>query len=136
MRKDGALTRCQPQLRASLLENATFDGEAPMTTFEEREKSFEKKFAHDQDLKFKAESRRNKMIAEWAAAKMGVTGTGVDDYVKAVRKADLAEKGDEDVVRKIAKDLAEKGLTVADAEIRNQMGEFLAKAVADLEAGR
>jgi len=107
-----------------------------MTTFDEREKSFEKKFAHDQDLKFKAESRRNKMIAEWAAAKMGITGAGVDDYIKAVRKADLAEKGDDDVVRKIAKDLADKGLKVADADIRNQMGEFLAKAVADLEAGR
>ncbi len=107
-----------------------------MTTFDEREKNFEKKFAHDQDLKFKAESRRNKMIAEWAAAKMGITGTAVDDYVKAVRKADLAEKGDDDVVRKIAKDLAEKGLKVAETDIRNQMGECLAKAVADLEAGR
>ena len=107
-----------------------------MTTFDEREKSFEKKFAHDQDLKFKAESRRNKMIAEWAAAKMGIEGAAVDDYVKAVRKADLAEKGDDDVVRKIAKDLADKGVTVADADIRNQMGEFLAKAVTDLEGGR
>jgi hypothetical protein len=116
--------------------NATLDGEASMTTFDEREKSFEKKFAHDQDLRFKAESRRNKMIAEWAAAKMGVTGTAVDDYVKAVRKADLLEKGDDDVVRKITKDLTDKGLTVAEADIRNQMGEFLAKAVADLEAGR
>ena len=107
-----------------------------MTTFDEREKSFEKKFAHDQDLKFKAESRRNKMIAEWAAAKMGIEGPAVDDYVKAVRKADLAEKGDDDVVRKIAKDLADKGVTVADTDIRNQMGEFLAKAVTDLEGGR
>lgn len=107
-----------------------------MTTFDEREKSFEKKFAHDQDLKFKAEARRNKMIAEWAAARMGISGTAVDDYVKAVRKADLAEKGDDDVVRKISKDLAEKGVSVAEAEIRNQMGEFLAKAVSELEAGR
>lgn len=107
-----------------------------MTTFDEREKSFEKKFAHDQDLKFKAESRRNKMIAEWAAAKMGITGTAVEDYVKSVRKADLAEKGDDDVVRKIAKDLADSGQKVAEADIRNQMGEFLAKAVSELEAGR
>jgi hypothetical protein len=107
-----------------------------MTTFDEREKSFEKKFAHDQDLKFKSEARRNKMIAEWAAAKMGISGAAVDDYVRAVRKADLAEKGDDDVVRKISKDLAEKGVSVAEAEIRNQMGEFLAKAVSELEAGR
>lgn len=107
-----------------------------MTTFDEREKSFEKKFAHDQDLKFKAESRRNKMIAEWAAAKLGITGTAVEDYVKAVRKADLAQKGDDDVVAKIAKDLADKGLSVAETDIRNQMADFLAKAVSDIEAGR
>ncbi|MGE0765470.1 MAG: DUF1476 domain-containing protein [Hyphomicrobiaceae bacterium] len=107
-----------------------------MTTFDERQKSFEKKFAHDQDLKFKAESRRNKMIAEWAAAKLGLTGTDVDDYVRAVRKADLAEKGDDDVVRKVSKDLSDKGVAVAEADIRNQMAEFLAKAVGDIEAGR
>jgi hypothetical protein len=104
-----------------------------MTTFDEREKSFEKKFAHDADLKFKAESRRNKAIAEWAAAKMGLTGAAVDDYVKAVRKADLAEKGDADVVRKIKGDLDAKGVTVAEAEIKKQMGEFLAKAVGEIE---
>lgn len=104
-----------------------------MTTFDEREKAYEKKFAHDQDLRFKAESRRNKMIAEWAAEKMGLTGGAVEDYVKAVRKADLAEKGDEDVVRKLVKDLADKGVKVADAEIRKQLGDFLAKAVADIE---
>ncbi|MGD9806720.1 MAG: DUF1476 domain-containing protein [Hyphomicrobiaceae bacterium] len=107
-----------------------------MTTFDERQKSFEKKFAHDQDLKFKAESRRNKMIAEWAAAKLGVTGPALDEYIKSVRKADLAEKGDDDVVRKITKDLSDKGIQVAEADIRNQMAEFLAKAVGDIEAGR
>ena len=107
-----------------------------MTTFDDREKSFEKKFALDQDLKFKAESRRNKMLAEWAAAKLGMSGTAVEDYIKAVRKADLEEKGDDDVFRKVAKDLAGKGLTVTDAEIRAKMGEFLAKAVTDIETGR
>mgnify|MGYP001497807564 CR=1 FL=1 len=107
-----------------------------MTTFNEREKGFEQKFAHDQDLRFKAEARRNRMVAEWAAAKMGVTGAALDEYVKAVRKADLAEKGDDDVVRKIAKDLADKGIAVAEADIRNQMAEFLAKAVGEIEAGR
>jgi hypothetical protein len=107
-----------------------------MTTFEEREKGFERKFAHDQDLKFKAESRRNRMIAEWAAAKMGITGAALDDYVKAVRKADLAEKGDDDVVRKVVKDLADKGIQVAEAEVRNQMAGFLAQAVGEIEGGR
>ncbi len=105
-----------------------------MSTFNEREKGFEKKFAHDADLKFKSESRRNKMLAEWAAAKMGITGDAVDDYVKAVRKSDLAEKGDDDVMRKVAKDLADKGVKISDADLRNQMGEFLAAAVAQVES--
>jgi len=105
-----------------------------MTTFDEREKAFEKKFALDQDLKFKAESRRNRMLAEWAAARLGLTGPAVDDYVKAVRKADLAEKGDDDVFRKLRKDFDDQGVKVADAEIRKQLGDLLAKAVADIEA--
>ncbi|MEZ5855420.1 MAG: DUF1476 domain-containing protein [Hyphomicrobiaceae bacterium] len=106
-----------------------------MSTFDEREKGFEKKFAHDQDLKFKAESRRNKMIAEWAGAKLGLTGSAMEDYVKAVRRADLEEKGDDDVVRKIMKDLADKGISVAETELRSQMDEFLAKAVGEIEGG-
>ena len=68
-----------------------------MTTFDKREKGFEQKFAHDADLKFKAESRRNKALAEWAGAKLGLSGADLEDYIKAVRKADLAEKGDDDV---------------------------------------
>jgi hypothetical protein len=105
-----------------------------MTTFDEREKAYEKKFALDQDLKFKAESRRNKMLAEWAGAKLGITGEALEDYVKAVRKADLAEKGDDDVVRKVKQDFADKGIAVDEAEIRKVMGEFIAKAVSDIEA--
>ena len=105
-------------------------------SMDDREKAFEKKFMHDQDLKFKAESRRNKMLAEWAAAKLGISGAAVDDYIKAVRKADLVEKGDNDVFRKVAKDLADKGVNVADDEIRKQMHDFLAKAVADIESGK
>jgi hypothetical protein len=107
-----------------------------MSTFDEREKGFEKKFAHDADLKFKAESRRNKAVAEWAAAKLGVTGTGVDDYVKAVRKADLAKGGDSDVFDKIKADFAAKAVKVADAEIRKVMDEALAKAVTDIESSK
>lgn len=104
-----------------------------MTTFDEREKSFEKKFAMDQDLKFKAESRRNKLLGEWAAAKMGLSGTEVEDYVKAVRKSDLVQKGDDDVFQKVSKDLADKGVAVAPAEVRKMMGEFLAQAVSQIE---
>jgi hypothetical protein len=114
----------------------TWSCENPMSTFDEREKGFEKKFAHDQDLKFKAESRRNKMLAEWAAAKLGITGAAVEDYIKSVRRADLEEKGDDDVVRKVAKDFADKGVALLEADLRRQMDEFLAKAVSDIEAGR
>ncbi len=105
-----------------------------MTTFDEREKAFEKKFAMDQDLKFRAEARRNRLLAEWAAQKLGIMGAELDEYVKAVRKADLAEKGDDDVFRKVKKDFADKGMTVADSEIRAKMGEFLANAVRDIES--
>ena len=104
-----------------------------MTTFDDREKGFEKKFAHDQDLKFKAEARRNKALAEWAGAQMGLIGPGLEDYIKAVRKADLQEKGDDDVFGKVKTDLAAKGLHVADADIRKFMAEALAKAVGEIE---
>jgi hypothetical protein len=105
-----------------------------MTTFDDREKGFEKKFAHDQDLRFKAEARRNKLLAEWVGAKLGMTGPALEDYIKAVRKADLAEKGDDDVFRKVAKDLADKG--VNDADLRRKMSELLAEAVKQIEGGK
>lgn len=89
-----------------------------MTTFDEREKSFEKKFAMDQDLKFRAESRRNKLLGEWAAARLGLSGAEVEEYVKAVRKSDLAQKGDDDVFQKVSKDFADKGVAIAPAELR------------------
>jgi hypothetical protein len=104
-----------------------------MTTFEEREKAFEKKFAHDQELKFKAEARRNKMLGEWAAGLLGITGEGVEDYVKAVVRADLAQKGDEDVFQKIRADFDAKGVSVSDAELRAKMDEFLREAVEQIE---
>ncbi len=106
-----------------------------MSSMDERQKGFEKKFTHDADLKFKAESRRNKMLAEWAAGLMGISGTEVEDYVKAVRKADLAEKGDADVIRKVLKDLTDKGVKTSEADIAKKMGEFLAIAVEQIESG-
>ena len=105
-----------------------------MTTFDDREQAFERMFALDQDLKFRAESRRNKLLAEWAAAKLGIMGDQLQDYVRSVVKADLEEKGDEDVFRKIHNDFAAAGVKASDAEIRAAMGELLAKAVADIEA--
>ncbi len=105
-----------------------------MTQFDDRQKSFEKKFAMDAELKFKAESRRNKALAEWAGSKLGLTGGELEDYIKAVRKADLVEKGDDDVFRKVKGDLDAKGAGVPDAELRRVMGELLAKAVHDIES--
>jgi hypothetical protein len=105
-----------------------------MTTFNDREKSFEKKFAMDEELKFKAESRRNRSLGQWAAAKLGLSGAAVDEYIKAVRKADLAQKGDNDVFEKIKKDLSDKGVGIPDAELRKTMDEFLADAARQIQA--
>src|SRR5581483_2505810 len=105
-----------------------------MTSFDERERSYEKKFALDEELRFKSEARRNKLLAQWVAEKLGLTGTAVDDYVKAVRKADLAEKGDEDVFRKVRKDLDDKGVSVSDRDLRKVMADLLTSAVQQIEA--
>ena len=107
-----------------------------MTTFDEREKAFEKKFAHDQELKFKAEARRNKLLAEWAAEKLGLSGAEVEDYIRAVVRADLAEHGDQDVFRKVRGDFDAKGVQISDEELRSKMQEFLAEAVKQVEASR
>ena len=107
-----------------------------MTTFDDREKSYEKKFALDEELKFRSEQRRNKLIGEWAAGKLGLTGPAVEDYVRAVRKADLASKGDEDVFQKIRNDFDVKAVAVPDAEVRKAMVDFLVKAIDQIETER
>ena len=103
-----------------------------MTTFDNREKAFEKKYAHDTEMQFKAEARRNKLLGLWAAGKMGMTGDEADAYAKAVVIADLKEVGDEDVYRKVAGDLEEKGISVPEAELRRQMRDLLAEAKAQI----
>ena len=85
-------------------------------------------------LKFKAKSRRNRLLGQWAAAKLGLSGADVDEYIKAVRKADLAQKGDNDVFQKIKKDLSDKGVGIPDAELRKTMDEFLAEAAQQIQA--
>jgi hypothetical protein len=107
-----------------------------MTTFDERERAFETKFAFDADLKFKAESRRNRALALWAGAKLGLSGEALEEYIRDVRKADLAEKGDNDVFRKVKGDLVAHGIKVDDLEIRMVMAEALAKAVSELESSK
>lgn len=107
-----------------------------MTTFDDREKAFEKKFAHDQELKFKSEARRNNILGAWAAEKMGITGDAVADYQKEVRRADLAEAGDEDVFRKVRGDFDAKGVSVSDEELRAQMITSMEQAIAQIEKER
>jgi hypothetical protein len=106
-----------------------------MTTFDKREEGFEKQFAHDEELKFKATARRNKLLGLWAAEKLGLTGAAVDAYAKEVVVADFEEAGEEDVFRKLRKDFDAKGVNQSDHQIRRTMQELLAKAVAQIKAG-
>lgn len=107
-----------------------------MTTFDKREEGFEKKFAHDEELRFKSMARRNKLLGLWAAEKLGLSGAQADAYAKEVVAADFEEAGDDDVFRKVKKDLADKGVPASDTEIRTQMTELLAQAVAQIQAGK
>lgn len=102
-----------------------------MSGIGDREKAFENKFAHDQDLKFKAEARRNKLLGLWAAGLLG--HADADAYAKDVVASDFEEAGDEDVFRKVRGDLTAGGVTVSDDEIRAKMQEFLAQAVDQLQ---
>jgi hypothetical protein len=109
----------------------------PMTTFDKREEGFEKKFAHDEELRFKATARRNKLLGLWAAGKLGLKGAEADSYAKSVVIADFEEAGDNDVFRKVRKDLDDKGVSgVLDQQLRQMMEELLAKAVEEIKAGR
>ena len=105
-----------------------------MTTFEEREKGFERKFVHDEELKFKATARRNKLLGLWAAEKLGLAGDAAQSYAREVIKADLAEPGDEDVFRKLRTDFDAKGVAESDHQIRRMIDEMMSQAVAQIEA--
>jgi hypothetical protein len=100
-----------------------------MTTFDDRENAFETKFAHDSEMQFKAEARRNKLLGLWAAGLMGLEGEDAAAYARAVVKADFEEAGHEDVVRKVAGDLGDKSSPEA---VRAKMAELLAEAKAQL----
>ena len=109
----------------------------PMTTFDKREEGFEKQFAHNEELRFKATARRNKLLGLWAASKLGLSGAEADAYAKAVVAADFEEVGDHDVFRKVRGDLdAKKVAGVSDQELRKTMDELLARAVEEIKAGR
>jgi len=106
-----------------------------MTTFDQREESFEKKFALDEELKFKAEARRNKLLGLWAAEKLGITGDAANAYAKEVVAADFDPTTNRDVLHKVLKDLVAKGNTVTEGDISAKMAELLAVAVAQVKAG-
>ncbi len=107
-----------------------------MTTFDKRQEGFENKFAHDEELRFKATARRNKLLGLWAAEKMGLSGVDAEAYAKDVVKADFEEAGEEDVFRKIRKDFDAKSVGQSDHQIRRHMDELMAEAVAQIQAGK
>src|SRR5271155_1105084 len=120
---DGAPPICKAarDLRCSI----NIEGEG-MTEFDKREEAFEQKFAHDEELRFKATARRNKLLGLWAAEKLGISGAEADAYAKSVAVADLEGPGEQDVMRKIRKDFDAKGVAQSDHQISRVMDELLA----------
>lgn len=106
-----------------------------MSGFDKRQDGFEKKFAHDEELQFKAGARRNKLLGLWAAEKLGKTGADADAYAKEVIVADFEEAGDDDVFRKIRKDFDAAKVEQSDHQIRRTMDELMMTAVEQVKSG-
>jgi hypothetical protein len=106
-----------------------------MTTFDDRERGFEKKFVLDQDQEFKAAVRRNRALAQWAAGLMGLEGPHIDEYSRAVVKSDFEAPGDDDVLRKVFEDLKGAGVQISEGEVRMKMAELLAQARESVRSG-
>ncbi|MBL8590232.1 MAG: DUF1476 domain-containing protein [Methylobacteriaceae bacterium] len=106
-----------------------------MTSFDKREEGFEKKFALDEELRFKATARRNKLLGLWAAEKLGKSGADAETYAKSVVAADFEEAGDEDVFRKVRGDFDAAKVAQSDHQIRRTMDELMAKAVEQIKTG-
>ena len=104
-------------------------------SFKDRETGFENKFAHDEELRFKATARRNKLLGLWAAEKLGLSGEDADAYAKAVVIADIEEVGDQDVLRKVKGDLDAKGAGVSEHQIRREMDDLMRVALEQIRAG-
>ncbi|MGN6469168.1 MAG: DUF1476 domain-containing protein [Rhizobiaceae bacterium] len=105
-----------------------------MTGIEDREKGFERKFAFDEELRFKATARRNKLFGLWVAEKLGKSGADAEAYAKAVVIADLAEAGDQDIIRKVQKDLDGAGISLSDGELKLRLVDLMAEAIRQVEA--
>jgi hypothetical protein len=106
-----------------------------MTTFDKREEGFEKKFALDEEQKFKAEARRNRLLGLWAAEKLGISGDAASSYAREVVAAEFGEGRDANVVRKVAADLEAAGAAITEEQLRAKMAELAALAVAQVKAG-
>jgi hypothetical protein len=106
------------------------------TTFDKREEGFEKQFAHDEELKFKATARRNKMLGLWVAERLGLNSTEAENYARSVVLEEFEQGGDSAVIAKIRKDLQAKGIVQSEHQISRTMSELMARAVADIKAGR
>jgi hypothetical protein len=107
-----------------------------MTTFDKREEAFEQQFAHDEELRFKATARRNKLLGLWAAERLGLRGADADSYALSVVMTAVEQDGDRDVAHKITRDFEAKGVSQSEHQISRAMNELMAKAVADIQAGR
>jgi hypothetical protein len=105
-----------------------------MSTFDKREQGFESKFAHDEELRFKANARRNKLLGLWAAGLLGYDGEKAEEYAKEVVRADFEEPGDEDVFRKLRADFDANNVEQSDHQIRRTMDELMATAVQQLQS--
>jgi hypothetical protein len=103
--------------------------EFSMTTFDKRQEGFEKKFAHDEELRFKATARRNRLLGQWAAEKLGLSGDAATAYAKEVVAADFEEAGDDDVVRKVIADFKAKGVDQSEHQVRRTMDELMSEAI-------
>jgi hypothetical protein len=99
-----------------------------VSTFDDREKGFEGKFAHDEELEFKATARRNRMAGLWAAGLMGLVGENCEDYARAIIRSDFEHPGDEDVIRKLVQDLSAAKVAVSEGDVRQKLQEFQAQA--------
>jgi hypothetical protein len=107
-----------------------------MDSFDRRKDGFERKFAHDEELKFKATARRNRLLGRWAAEKLGLTGAEAEAYARDVVNADFAAPGDQDVFGKLRSDFDAGKVTISDHQIRRTMEEMLAQAVEQIQAER
>lgn len=106
-----------------------------MTSFDEREKGFEAKFAHDAEKEFRILARRNRLFGLWAASRLGLTEVEAEAYARSVVQADFEEAGDDDVLRKVIGDLAKAGIDASDIEVREVLARKLVEARAQIEEG-